>query len=726
MKKFLLTLSAALVLHMASAQYYSIKQIGISDSYDWAYGPNSGAIILDKPNNDVLSATQTVPFAFTLYGTSYTQYKASDNGYITFDAAATTSDNAPATLPSTSKPKNSIFGFWSDLELKAAPNTAFPIKVTTYTYGTAPNRVHVIEWFGVSKKGVAIAANADVLVFAIRLYEDSHFDIVYSWGGNVNFTGTAGTQDGGTNATTISGSPSFAYPLTPGGSQDKLDAIVYVFKSGAQPSIDATVVSTSIPAVVAKAASTSVAGKLANYGTATITSLTMNYKIDAAAAVTDAKTSLSIAASGGTYSFTHATPFTNLTPGVMHSIKIWASNINGAADANNANDTLTYSFFVNLGTPATKYVLLEEATGGWCGYCPDGHLKMRDILAGNPDVIGVTHHNADGMINTESDILNTTYAAGYPSGYINRTVSGTAVGQSRSSWDASVATAKTVASPVNVTITNKSYNATTKQLSFTVNANFVDYAAGDIRLGAMIVEDNVRGNDVHNTWTQHNYYAPTGGGAGGTGHELYNEPEWMVGYYHRHVVRAIPSGAFGTAGVIPTSVAPTGTYSKAYTWVVPAATKVTYTTSTPTKNDLWSTIGGWGMNKLNEISIVGFVANYNTDVNKRQILNAKLESFWSTGVDTKIIDLDHISADVYPNPSNGDTKVQFTLTQTSDVNVKLVNALGQEMKAFNENNMEAGNHEVSFDVSDLATGVYFAIVSGNTFAQASTKFVVSK
>lgn len=728
MKKFLLTLAAAVAYQFGNAQYYAIQTVGVADTYDWAYalGTGNATIIMNKPNDNVLTSAQTIPFPFTLYGTNYTSYKASDNGYITFDAAATTSDNSPATLPSATKPNNSIFGFWGDLELKAAPNANFPVEILNYTYGTAPNRVHVIEWYGVSKKGASIAANADVLVFAIRLYEDNHFDVVYSWGGSSSFTGTIGTQNAGTLATTIAGSPTLSYPVISGGSQKNSDAIIYTFRSGIQPTLDASVLSSSIPSTVLKTNPISVSGKIANYGSAVITSATFNYKLDGGATVSDARTGLNITPSGGTYFFTHATSITGLTPG-LHSLKVWATNLNGGADANNANDSLTVSFVANNGIAANKYVLLEEATGGWCGYCPDGHLIMRDLLAANSKLIGVTHHNADGMINTESDLVNSTYAAGYPSGYINRVPVGGAVGLNRSTWSSNVATALSTVSPVNVTITNKSYNPTTKQITFTVNANFVDYAAGDMRIGAMVIEDNVRGNDVHNTWTQHNYYSSAyQGGAGGSGHELYAEPEWLVGYLHRHVVRNIPSGAFGTAGVIPSSVAPAGTYSKTYTWTVPNPTKVTYTTTTPTTTALWSNVNGWGMNKLNDMALVGFVANYNTDVTKREILNSTEVSLWSTGMDTKVIDMNTISADVYPNPSNGETKVQFTLTQNSDVTVKIVNALGQEVNSFNENGLEAGNHEVNFNVSELPTGVYFAIVSGNNFTQASAKFVVTK
>lgn len=719
MKKFLLTLLAAIAVEFAVAQNYAIiSSVGTTSEYNW--NQSGSSLLLPATSggsaNDVYSANQTLPFAWSFYGNPVTQYKVSDNGFITFDVNETSNPSANVGLPTTTGPKNAIFAFWDNLELK--PLSTYPYGAVSFNYGTAPNRVHVVQWRLSQIEG---SATTQAIYFAIRIYEAGDFDVVINYGfaafsstiGVNNATGTVGAQ--------VAGSPSYTLNQ---GNYDASLSNVYKFAYLTQAR-DITILSHTIPAVQIKTTPVAIAGKLLNLGTAAVTSLTLNYQVDGGAVKSDAKTGLSIA-SGATYNFNHATAYSGGTPGIVHTIKIWADNINGSTDMKNSNDTIVAKVFLNNGTPAVKYVLLEEATGGWCGYCPDGHLKMRDLLAANTKLIGVTHHNSDGMTNTESDLVNSTFAAGYPSGYINRVPVGGAVGLNRGIWSSTVTSELSTASPVNVTITNKSYNATTKQITFTVNANFVDYAAGDLRIGAMVIEDNVRGNDVHNTWTQHNYYSPTGGNAGGASHELYNEPEWIVGYLHRHVVRAIPSGAFGNAGIIPAVVAPAGSYSKTYTWTVPNATKVTYAVTPQTTNALWSTVNGWGMNKLNDIALLGFVAYYDADINKRQILNSSEVSLWSTGMDTKVIDMNTISADVYPNPSNGETKVQFTLTQTSDVTVKIVNALGQEVKSFNENGLEEGNHEVNFNVSELPTGVYFAIVSGNNFSQASAKFVVTK
>jgi endonuclease I len=69
----------------------------------------------------------------------------------------------------------------------------------------------------------------------------------------------------------------------------------------------------------------------------------------------------------------------------------------------------------------------------------------------------------------------------------------------------------------------------------------------------------------------------------------------------------------------------------------------------------------------------------------------------------------HTILQVYPNPFNPNTTFTFLLQQTGPVTLNVFNAVGQEVATLVSGIREAGVfHQVQFDASGLASGVYFA------------------
>ncbi|MDH3268003.1 MAG: C25 family cysteine peptidase, partial [Ignavibacteria bacterium] len=60
----------------------------------------------------------------------------------------------------------------------------------------------------------------------------------------------------------------------------------------------------------------------------------------------------------------------------------------------------------------------------------------------------------------------------------------------------------------------------------------------------------------------------------------------------------------------------------------------------------------------------------------------------------------------YPNPFNPSTTIKFTLPVSSNVKLTVYNALGQLVETLVDREMQSGYHEVNFDASRLASGVY--------------------
>lgn len=61
----------------------------------------------------------------------------------------------------------------------------------------------------------------------------------------------------------------------------------------------------------------------------------------------------------------------------------------------------------------------------------------------------------------------------------------------------------------------------------------------------------------------------------------------------------------------------------------------------------------------------------------------------------------------YPNPFNPATTIGYTLPSRSHASLEIFNALGQHVATLANEIQEQGSHNVRFDGSGLASGVYY-------------------
>lgn len=72
----------------------------------------------------------------------------------------------------------------------------------------------------------------------------------------------------------------------------------------------------------------------------------------------------------------------------------------------------------------------------------------------------------------------------------------------------------------------------------------------------------------------------------------------------------------------------------------------------------------------------------------------------------------------FPNPFNPTTVIGYRLPESGYVTIKVYDLLGREVATVFEGVKAAGNFSVSFDASDLASGIYLYILKANNFTQS--------
>lgn len=298
--------------------------------------PNSWTTILTgNKNSPTWSPAQTIPFTFEYNSANETQYKVSSSGVLTFDVAS--SANAPsytnATLPNASLPDKSVM-VWG---LRGTGNND---NIVTKTFGTAPNRQH---WIMFTSYSFANSGNNGYAYFSIVLEETTNHIYVVDQRKSGNMSLTIGTQVNSSVAYYVPGTPNV--PGLAGTSTSSADNYYYAFYPGPQPTVDASAQQILLASPIAfNQAPYTLQVKIGNYGTNTLTSGTLNYRINGGATVSSPVTSLNLATMGSV-TLTHPTAW-NPALGT-YTVEMWLSNPNGTTDAIPGNDIVTKQILVS-------------------------------------------------------------------------------------------------------------------------------------------------------------------------------------------------------------------------------------------------------------------------------------------------------------------------------------------------------------------------------------------
>ena len=73
----------------------------------------------------------------------------------------------------------------------------------------------------------------------------------------------------------------------------------------------------------------------------------------------------------------------------------------------------------------------------------------------------------------------------------------------------------------------------------------------------------------------------------------------------------------------------------------------------------------------------------------------------------------------YPNPFNPITNIEFQISESGPVTLKVYDVLGNEVRTLVNEEKIPGNYKVRFDGENLSSGIYFYVLKagGNIFAK---------
>ena len=418
--------------------------------------------------------------------------------------------------------------------------------------------------------------------------------------------------------------------------------------------------------------------------------------------VTNTITSLDISWNDGTnnYSETFAV---NIAPGatetVVHSsqvnyssvdennITVTINSVNGGADGDSTNNSLDTKINT-LSQSGTKAVLIEEATGTWCGWCPRGAVGMDYMAATYPNtVVAVAVHNADPMAIAEYDSGIGQYISGYPSGVVDRKIADVDPAQT-SLVDAYNIQINEIV-PVDLSLgATQSGNNLTITTNTTFYSNFSD-ADTNYRLGIIITEDGVTGTT--SGYAQVNYYAGDPNAPGNYG--SLTDPVPALQMVYDHVGIALLGGFNGEAGSIPANITNGETVSYTFNYTIPASSDI---------------------NNMHIAAILIDQDNGSIAGATQNSVNQALSVEDVTGID---------SIKLYPNPATETLNIALK-AGSGEYNIVVTDMLGREVINNNYNGL-FGSQTIKLPVSQLNAGHYIMKIN-NGSSSYSSKFIVNK
>lgn len=363
------------------------------------------------------------------------------------------------------------------------------------------------------------------------------------------------------------------------------------------------------------------------------------------------------------------------------------SNVNGMTTDGDATDD-SKDVFINVFEPVPgKVVVVEEATGTWCGWCPRGTVAM-DFLERDYHgyAAGIAVHNNDPMADSAYNSNMGPRISGYPAALVDR-----GTGMNPSAIFAPVRESL-LQTPLALLQNGASYDPSTGILKVSVTADFNGAANNNWKLACAITEDSVTGTG--SSYNQSNSYAGGGSGSlvGPDGVDWATLPGSVPAsqMVYNHVARAIAPNFDGNPNSFPSIVSNGDSYTLGFEFVIDPS---------------------WDTEKMHIVGILiqpdGKIQNGSTSTIEEAEANGYVPA-WNISIGENLIGPD-VNVKIYPNPSaNQNTKV-YVNGAHKNVSIEVYTLSGKRVLVKDFGALE--NEEVTINTKNLKSGVYLVNTS---------------
>ena len=183
------------------------------------FAPLTGTDITVTLSDDQMSTAKPIGFTFNFFGTNYTNFYMSSNGFITFSSGMPATPVYGQSIPSLTDPDNFIAIVWNDLNPANAGSS-----LSYFTTGSSPNRKLVVKYNTSHYGGTIYPFNAQAILYegsnlieihTTKVSNASGYDLsATTTQGLENANGSGGVAIPGRNATLFTATND-AYRFTP-------------------------------------------------------------------------------------------------------------------------------------------------------------------------------------------------------------------------------------------------------------------------------------------------------------------------------------------------------------------------------------------------------------------------------------------------------------------------------------------------------------------------------